>query len=172
MCGKEGKGEARKGLEFCNRIFKLEAEFSSLTPEERYRKRKEETLPIMEQMYQWIESIYVMNGKLKEAITYAINQKVELMHLFEDGRLQVSNNLCEQKVKPIAIGRKNFLFSDSEAGAKANAICYTIVETAKENGLSTFKYLTYLFENLPNLENYRDLEVLEGFLPWSAHVSA
>jgi len=166
VCGKDGKGAARKGLDFCNQIFKLEDEFATLTAEERYLKRKEETLPIMEQMYQWMDSIYVMKGKLKEAITYAINQKKELMNIFKDGRLQVSNNICEQKVKPIALGRKNFLFSDSMAGAKANAICYTIVETAKENGLNAFKYLTYLFENLPNLENYRDPEVLEAFLPW------
>jgi len=68
-----------------------------------------------------------MKGKLKEAITYAINQKTQLMNLFKDGRLQVSNNICKQKVKSIALGRKSFLFSDNMAGVKANAISYTIV---------------------------------------------
>ena len=94
VCGKNGKGEARKGLDFCDKIFKFEAEFSMLTLEDRYQKRKEQSIPIMKEMYQWIESIYVMKGKLKEAITYAINQKNELMNIFKDGNLQVSNNLC------------------------------------------------------------------------------
>lgn len=79
-----------------------------------------------------------------------------------------SNNLAERSIRPLTIGRKNFLFSTSFNGAKANAVAYSIIETAKANGLNAFKYLTKLFEDLPNLDVVRSPECLETTLPWSA----
>ena len=64
-------------------------------------------------------------------------------------------------------GRKNFMFSTSVAGAKANCVAYTLIATAKANGLNAFKYLSLLFEHLPNLDFYRKPELLEEYLPWS-----
>jgi hypothetical protein len=74
-----------------------------------------------------------------------------------DGRCETSNNRAERAIKPFVIGRKNFLFSKSPKGAKASAIVYSIIETAKANNLNPFYYLTYLFEKLPNI----DLDNLE-----------
>jgi transposase len=76
-----------------------------------------------------------------------------------DGRLEVDNNRSERSIKPFVIGRKNFLFSNTPRGARASAVIYSIVETAKENGLNPFNYLTYLFEQLPNLGG-KDLDEL------------
>ena len=165
-----GSGQAKIGLAFCDKMFKIERKLKELTPQERYAKRLELLKPIMDDFYQWVDTFPIMKGKLGEAITYARNQKNELMRVLDDGRIQLSNNICEQKIKSVVIGRKNYLFSASERGAKANAIVYTITESAKENGLDPFKYLVYLFENLPNLDFHRQPDLLRDFLPWADQV--
>uniref|UniRef100_UPI00240A8DF6 transposase domain-containing protein n=1 Tax=Gracilibacillus dipsosauri TaxID=178340 RepID=UPI00240A8DF6 len=80
--------------------------------------------------------------------------------------LGIDNNRAERSIKPFIIGRKNWLFSNTAKGAKSSAIIYSIVETAKENGLNPFQYLKYLFEELPNM-NLTDKSNLDQFLPWS-----
>ena len=70
-------------------------------------------------------------------------------------------------MKPFVIGRKNWLFANTPRGAKASAIIYSVIETAKENGLNPFKYLTYLFEQLPQLPDLKNPETLDSLLPWS-----
>lgn len=84
----------------------------------------------------------------------------------KDGRIELDNNRAERSIKPFVIGRKNWLFAASTRGATTSAIAYSLVETAKENGLNPFFYLQFLFEKLPQ----RDLEKLESFedlMPWS-----
>ena len=107
-----------------------------------------------------------MKGKFKKAVTYAVNQKEELSNYLLDGRLQISNNLVEASVKPVALGRKNFLFSDSYEGAEANSVCHTVVESAKANGLNPRKYLEFLLEKITNLGGYPDDEKIDSLLPW------
>lgn len=84
----------------------------------------------------------------------------------QDGRLEIDNNRSERAIKPFVIGRKNWLFSQSMKGAKASAIAYSIVETAKENQLNPLIYLTHVFEQLP-LIDLTDSEALDKLLPWS-----
>ena len=92
------------------------------------------------------------------------------MRFLEDGNLEASNNLAEQAIRPLAIGRKNYLFSTSMKGAAANAMAYPIIETAKDNGLNPSKYLNYLFEKLPNMDFIRNPDILVDFLPWAKNV--
>jgi len=158
--------QAQVALNYCNRMFKVERELKNKTPEERHRKRQEKLKPIIEEFYEWLAT-FTAFGKLKEAVNYALNQKVSLMRVLEEPRLQLSNNHCEQQIKTLIIGRKNHLFSTSEAGGQANAIADTIIATAKQNDLDPFKYLQYLFENLPDLDYHRQPELLEAFLPWA-----
>ena len=101
---------------------------------------------------------------------YALNQKVELFRFLDDGNLEASSNLAEQAIRPIAIGRKNYLFSTSMKGATANAMAYNLIETAKANSLNPSKYLNYLFEKLPNTDFVRNRGVLVDFLPWAKNV--
>ncbi|CAB3393533.1 protein of unknown function [Kyrpidia spormannii] len=84
----------------------------------------------------------------------------------KDGRLEIDNNRSERSIKPFVIGRKNWLFANTPKGAKASATVYSIVETAKENGLNPYEYLRYLFERLPNVD-VNDTTVLDRLLPWS-----
>jgi len=83
-----------------------------------------------------------------------------------DGRLEIDNNRSERSIKPFVIGRKNWLFANTPRGARASAIIYSIIETAKENKLNPFTYLTYLFETLPNIDT-NDPNALDDLLPWS-----
>ena len=91
-----------------------------------------------------------------------------MMTYLEDGRCSLSNNLSEQKIKSYVIGRKGWLFIDSPEGAEANAISYSIAETALANGLTVYKYITYVLEKRPT-EEMADRK-LEKLLPWNDKV--
>jgi hypothetical protein len=81
--------------------------------------------------------------------------------------LELDNNRSERSIKPFVIGRKNWLFSNTPRGATSSATIYSIVETAKENGLNPLMYLMYLFEKLPNMD-IKDKDALDELMPWSA----
>ena len=85
----------------------------------------------------------------------------------QDGHCDVSNNTAENSILPFTVGRKNWLFSNSPKGAKASAIVYSLIETAKANDLDPERYLKYLFEKLPNTANFKDAETLDQYLPWA-----
>lgn len=88
-------------------------------------------------------------GKLAAAVRYALNEKKYLYTFLEDGNVPIDNNRAENAIKPVAVGRKNWLFSNTERGAKCSAILYSIISTAQANGLETEKYLTELFSQPP-----------------------
>lgn len=103
------------------------------------------------------------------AVKYCRTQWEKLTVFLQDGRLELDNNRGERSIKPFVIGRKNWLFSNTPRGAKSSATIYSIIETAKENGLIPFHYLIYLFEQLPNLEEQTE-DTLDKLLPWSASI--
>lgn len=163
-------GQAKIGVDYCDKMFKIERTLKDLSPEQRHQQRNRLLKPLIEKFYDWLGNQRPMKGKFGDAIFYALNQKDSLVRFLLDGRLQLLNNLAEQKMRIIAIGRKNYLFSASEAGAQANAVVYTLVETAKENGIDPFNYLNYLFEKLPNINFSRNSKLLDDFLPWSDNI--
>jgi len=99
----------------------------------------------------------------KQAAT-SLNQWHKLIRYIDDGLLNIDNNRAERAIKPFVIGRKNWMFSNTPRGAQASANLYTIIETAKANGLMPFDYLTMLFTELPKRQSTDDLTDL---LPWS-----
>ena len=112
--------------------------------------------------------LYSNTSKLKKAKTYILNRENYLMTYLEDGRCSLSNNLSENSIRPVTVGRKNWLFSDSPDGATANAMYLTIVEMAKAYDLNLYEYLKFLLEHRPN-ENMTD-EELDHLAPWSIDV--
>jgi len=161
---------AREGLQFCNRLFAVEREIKVATPEERHLIRQERSRPILDEFSVWLRiqrSRVLPKGALGQAITYCINQWEPLQAFLKDGRLEIDNNRSERSIKPFVIGRKNWLFSNTPRGAKASAIIYSLVETAKENSLNPLLYLTYLFEKLPTLADPTNEAELDSLLPWS-----
>jgi len=159
---------ANKGLEYCNQLFALEKEFKKreLHPEERHKARQEQSKPITKKFFAWARDEHDQNllpeSAYGEALTYARNQKKWLLRYLDDGNLDISNNLMERSVRPYALGRKNWLFCNVPAGAKASAAVYSIVETAKANELNPFEYLKFLLERLPQGVSP------ESCLPWNS----
>ena len=100
------------------------------------------------------------------AVQYSRNQWPKLVRFLEDGRVELDNNRAERSIKPFVIGRKNWLFCNTPRGARASATIYSIIESAKENGLNPYAYLNHLFETLPNLDS-RGNETLDPLLPWN-----
>lgn len=100
----------------------------------------------------------------RKAIAYSLNQWPKLVRYLDDGRLNIDNNRAERAIKPFVIGRKNWLFSNTVKGANASAILYSVIETAKANGLIPFDYLTKIFNELPKLDDEAELDHL---LPWN-----
>lgn len=106
-------------------------------------KRLELERPVLDAFWCWLEKLNVLKGSaLFKAITYAKNQKPYLENYLLDGRCALSNNAAENAIRPFTVGRKNWLFSDTPKGASASAAVYSIVETAKANGLNVFTYST------------------------------
>ena len=156
--------DTEKGLAYINGLFDLERKFSELSPDERHNKRLEESKPVAEAFFAWAESLHILpKSPLGEAVHYALTQRKYLENVFLDGRLELSNNRAERSVKPFVMGRKAWLFSNTPAGARASSVMYSIIETAKENGLHPFYYVKFLLEALPNSSSAD----LESLLPWS-----
>jgi hypothetical protein len=149
------KTAAAEGLAFCNKLYAIEHDLKDLSPEERKARRLERSVPILQEFKTWLsaKSIAVApRVKTGEAIRYCNNQWSKLNNFLLDGRLEIDNNRAERSIKSFVMGRKAWLFANTPEGATASATIYSIVETAKENGLNPFKYLTYLFEQLPNID--------------------
>ena len=164
------------GLEYCNKLFEIEREIAKLTMSEKEKERQAKSRPVLEEFFKWVSDTLseklIVNSKLKKALTYAKNQEKELRVFLNDGRIPLSNNLVERAIRPFAIHRKNWLFADSEEGAVANAVIYSLIESAKINNLNIYKYINYLLEELPQLEEISSEEELEEYLPWSNKLPA
>ena len=165
---------ARHGLVFCNRLFALERELKGVSDEERYRERLKRGRPIIDEFKAWLDyqrPRVLPKSAFGQAIGYCLNQWDKLVAYLADGRLELDNNRAERSIKPFVIGRKGWLFSNTPRGARASAVIYSIVETAKENGLNPFTYLVHLFERLPNID-VTDRDALDELLPWSPSLPA
>ena len=128
---------------------------------------------LVEQFFNWVHDHEVLNKtKLGKAMTYALNQEIYLKKFLDDDNIALDNNLAERHIKQAVMGRKNWLFSTSQAGAEANAIYLSLVETAKANGLKAKRYFEYLLEKLPQLPTFPTTEQLAVYLPWSKAVQA
>ena len=165
-------GKAAEGYEFCNRLFELERQFEGLTAEERLIQRKEKSGPILEAYWTWLNTIPRPTGKLKDAVTYAQNQKAHLSAFLEHGEIEISNNQVENAIRPFVVGRKGWLFADTPQGAEASAIIYSLMETAKANSLRLDDYLLHLLSILPQrAEQNKDFEI-DDLLPWSEEMKS
>lgn len=164
---------AAEGLQFCNQLFQIERQINdkieNCTPEQRKEYRLEHSKPVLDAFLTWLKTKRPQvppKSKLGDAITYCINQWSKLVVFLEDGRLELDNNRAERSIKPFVMGRKAWLFAQSMKGATASATIYSIVETAKENQLNPLNYLTYVFEQLPQID-LNDVEAIDQLLLWS-----
>jgi len=157
-----------RGKRYCDKLFELERQFADLPSEKRFLKRQELSKPLLDEFLAWISALKIVpNSGLGRAIHYTLSQRKYLERYLLDGRLEISNNRAERSIKPFVIDRKNFLFANTPRGAKASAIMFSLIETAKENGLNPHSYLTYVFQNAPNCDISNDLDALDLLMPYN-----
>ena len=137
-----------------------------LSDAERREQRQILSRPIVDEYYAWLQSIFRPAGKLKKAIVYSLNQREYLCAFLEHGEIEISNNQVENAIRPIVVGRKNWLFCDTQAGAKASVVIFTLMETAKANGLNPEAYLSHLLTVLPERFAADPHASVDDLLPW------
>tara|TARA_B110000977_G_scaffold196889_1_gene278209 strand:+ start:70 stop:645 length:576 start_codon:yes stop_codon:yes gene_type:complete len=168
MPSQKGKvSKADRAVEMIAVLYRIEVEIKDKTAAERYAIRQQKSIPQLNKIRAWIDKALentLPKGKAGVAIAYMHKNWKKLTSYTQDGRLNIDNNPVENVIRPFAIGRKNGLFSDSQRGAKASAMYYSVIETAKANGLEPFMYLRALFTQLPSCKTVEDYELL---LPWN-----
>ncbi len=158
--------KAAIGYDYCNRLFAMDKKWEGLSDERRHEERLVNMKPLLDEFWQWVSALNPLpKSNLGKAVTYAMNQKDSLNNILLDGRIELSNNRAENAIRPYVTGRKNWLFADTTRGAKASAIVYSIIETAKANQLNPYMYLVYLLSKLPGLKELTK-ESLTPYLPW------
>lgn len=162
--GKSGKADM--ALNQIQQLYRIERQITDKSPEEKQQARRDKATPLLNKFKVWLEKSSLQvppKSKMGEAINYSLNQWHKLVRYTDDGLLNIDNNRSERAIKPFVIGRKAWLFSNTGNGANASATLYSIIETAKANGLVPFDYLNTLFTELPKRKPEEDLNDL---LPW------
>ena len=119
--------------------------------------------PVIDQLQAWLTKTLprvAPKTKLGQALHYLQAQWITLIRCLDDGRYPIDNNAIENAIRPFAIGRKNWLFSKSTAGAHASANLYSLIETAKGHGIEPYAYLRHIFKELPLAETVDDIDAL------------
>lgn len=164
---KAGVSKADIALSHINKLYLIERQIKELSTAERYRIRQELSLPRLYDLKIWLQTnvAKVMKGSLtRRAMEYTLNQWDYLVGYCERGDLHISNILAENAIRPFAVGRKAWLFADTAQGARASATCYSLIETAKANGLEPSAYIQHVLSHIAEADT---LEKLEQLLPWN-----
>lgn len=158
---------AHVAVELIGKLYEIERRIKGLDHHVRRKARSAESVPILREFKDWLDRTYptvAPKTALGKAMGYALEQWQAVTRYVEDGRLAIDNNISEREIKQVVIGRKNWLFADSMEGMRANATMYSLVQTAKANGLNPFDYLRHVFATLPLLRTAAEVESL---LPWN-----
>jgi len=161
---------ARQGLRRINTLYEIERSYASASREERTRLRAEKLGPKIEELREWtLASIDRVSPEslTGKAIGYLDKQWPKLVRVLEDERIPLDTNAVERAIRPFVIGRRNWMFADTPGGATASARLYSLVETAKANGIEPWVYLNHVFEKLPEATGSADIEAL---LPWNVEL--
>ena len=162
---------AVQGFLYVEKLFTIEKSIHSKTsnPEVIKKKRIEKERPVLDAFWKWLDSQRpIRRSRLDKAVTYIYNRRPYLETYLENGCCSFSNNSSERSCKSFVVGRKNWLFSDTHEGADTSALIYSIVETAKANGVNIYHYLKYFLEKTPS-DKMSD-EELESLSPWDPDV--
>lgn len=163
--GKNKTGKADVVLSLIQKLYGVESRVKDKSADDKYTTRQAVSVSILDKLKAWLEQNQpnlVGNTKLIEAANYLANQWHKLIRYVDDGRLSIDNNRAERAVKPFVIGRKNWLFSQTANGAHASATLYSIVETAKVNGLVPFDYIMACLNEL-----CQPAPDIDSLLPWN-----
>ncbi|WP_082301591.1 IS66 family transposase [Photobacterium iliopiscarium] len=166
--GRQGKGgKTQWALNWFQKIYRIEKEIKELSSESKYTIRQSQSKALLDTFKKWLDKSVTEvppKSKLGEAIRYTLNQWSKLNRFIDDGQLSIDNNRAERSVRPFTVGRNNWLFSNTHRGARASAVLYSLIETAKANDCEPYAYLEYVLHEIPKLKSDDDLTHL---LPWN-----
>lgn len=154
-------------------IMHLDNGFDDLSNRDRKKQRQLVLKEKVDDYFEWVKLKYsqvTQNSVIGKALAYSINQEEYLRMFLTDGKIPMNNNYAEQAIRPFTIARKNFVFIESDNGANASAMLFSIAETAKANGLNTYEYFELLLSEIPKHMKDKDLSFLDDLLPWSKTV--
>jgi hypothetical protein len=157
---------AHEAVRRIDALYAIERALKDLDATERGRFRRDKAGPLLDALHAWASELQrqtLPSGKLGEAFAYLLTQWPKLLRYLEDERLAIDTNLAENAIRPFALGRRNWLFADTVRGAQASAALYSLIETAKANGLEPYAYLRRLFAGLPKARTVEDIEALLPF---------
>ncbi len=163
-------GKADQAIAFIQKLYRIESKIKEEPPDKRLAIREKDAKPIIDEIRKWLDKSLahmLPSSKMGEALMYLQNQWERLTAYLNIGEYPIDNNSAERAIRPFTIGRKNWMFAKSQAGAKASANLYSVVETAKANGINPYEYLRVVFERLPNMTTKDNLDDL---LPWNCKV--
>ncbi len=165
--GKTGKADW--AVNHIRKLYRIETEIKDMSPQDRQAIRQQQARPLLQQFKTWLDKSALQvppKSAVGKAVAYSLGQWHKLERYLEDGNLNIDNNRAERAIKPFVIGRKNWLFSNTANGAQASAILYSLIETAKANGLIPFDYIKRLLDELP-----KQPDCLDHLLPWQVDLT-
>lgn len=168
---KGSSGHADQAVAMIGKLYGIEREHKDSTDDVRYAARQEKSTPVLNELHEWMEKMLPKvppKSALGGALSYMRNYWGKLVRFTERGDLPIDNNRCENAIRPFVVGRKAWLFSDTPAGASASAIIYSLVETAKANGVEPYTWLRHVLELLPAAQTADEMDKL---LPWNFHTA-
>ena len=160
-------GRADEALRLIRLLYRIERELKQASVTERFLGRRAKSVPILKDIRGWLDKALVAvtpKSALGKALAYMHHYWPKLIRYVEWGDTPIDNNRCENAIRPFVVGRKGWLFSDTPAGAHASALIYSLVETAKANGIEPSAWLTLLLRTVPGA---RSVEEIEALLPWN-----
>ena len=164
---------AQEAYDMITEMLRIDNTFDDLPVSDRKKQRQLVLSEKVDAYFAWIKQKYTQvtpNGSIGKALAYSINQEKYLRVFLTDGNVPMDNNYAEQAIRPFTLGRKNFVLIESSNGAKASAVLYSLVETAKANGLNTFEYFNLLLTEIPQHVDDNNLRFLDNLLPWAPMV--
>jgi len=165
------RGRADEALSLIGKLYRIEREHKDAAPEARYLARQSDSVPVLAELHAWMlknAPVVIPKSALGTALAYMGNLWSKLVRYTERGDLPIDNNRCENAIRPFVVGRKAWLFSDTPAGAHASAVIYSLVQTAKANGLEPYTWLRRVLRDLPAAKT---VEAVEALLPWNLRIA-
>lgn len=153
------------------KLYEIERDFKDKPPDERLAARQQRAAPIIAAFKAWLDKTYGKSpprSVLAKAMLYTLNRWKSLNVYLRDAMLGIDNNPVENAIRGVALGRKNWLFAGSEGGGRRAALFYTLIESAKLNGVDPHAYLTHVFEKLPSATSAN----LDALMPWNFEASS
>ena len=162
---------ANEALERIAALYGIEKEIRGRPPDQRCEIRKARAGPLLESLHVWLKASLPKLSKKSEvslAIHYALGRWTQLVRYSNDGRLEIDNNAAERALRAVALGRKNYLFMGSNPGGERAATMYSLIGSAKLNGIDPETYLSHVLARIPD----HPINRIEDLLPWKIDLQA